>query len=80
METYVAAAILMALLAVGALLMIKIARRREATRTGAFGGTVPAKPLSAQDAQRMTTRYAIVAARIIAATAACTVWVAVGAS
>lgn len=54
--------VLMGLAAVGAVLLIKITRRRQATRSGQLGGTVPANPLSATDARRMSHRYGVAAA------------------
>lgn len=58
--------ILMGLAAVGALLFIKIARRRQATSTGHLGGTVPANPLSHADARKMSRRYGVAAAVVVA--------------
>ena len=58
-----AGALLTGLLAVGGMLMIKILRRREASRTASVGralcvgDTVPAQPLSSRDASRMVWRY-----------------------
>ncbi len=67
LETYwlLAAPILMGLLAVGAVLFIKITRRRQAMRDRAFTDAVPAKPLSQHDARRMARRYLWVAAAIV---------------
>lgn len=68
----IAAPLLMGLVAVGALLMIKIARRREATATGTAdrrlrtADSVPARPLSEPDASRMIHRYLWAAAAITA--------------
>ncbi|WP_133164369.1 hypothetical protein [Solimonas fluminis] len=75
METAAAIAgpLLMGLVAVGVLLSIKIARRREATRSASagrasrVGETVPAQPLSRQDAAAMIRRYVWSAAAIVAA-------------
>lgn len=64
--------VVMGFLAVGALLGIKIARRRQATRGGTFGGAVPARPLSASDARSMARRY--VAAGGILAVALAALW------
>jgi hypothetical protein len=70
----VAGPIVMGLAAVGAVLFIKITRRRQATRAGQLGGAVPANPLSAADARRMRRRYgvaaAVVAGVLLAAAAA----------
>lgn len=57
--------VLMGLGAAGAVLFIKIARRRQATRRGQLGGAVPARPLSAGDARRMRRRYGVTAAMVI---------------
>ena len=54
----------MAVFAVGAVLAIKILRRRQATRDGQ-SQMVPADPLSAQDARKMWRRYAAVTAVIV---------------
>jgi hypothetical protein len=54
----------MAVFAAGAVLAIKIQRRRQATRDGQ-SHMVPADPLSAQDARKMWRRYAAVAAVIV---------------
>lgn len=48
--------LLTGLLAIGSVLLIKIARRRQATRDGQ-SATVPALPLSSEDARRMLRRY-----------------------
>jgi hypothetical protein len=69
--------VLMALVAVGAVLSIKVARRRQATRTGTLKGPVPAKPLSAADARRMGRNYALVAVLIVALTLVATALIAV---
>jgi hypothetical protein len=57
--------VLMGLAAVGAVLWIKITRRRQATQSGPFGGAVPANPLSAADARRMSRRYGMVAGVLV---------------
>ncbi|HEY0914355.1 MAG TPA: hypothetical protein VGE22_05740 [Solimonas sp.] len=65
--------LLMGLVAVGALLFIKIARRREATRAATagrrpgVGDAVPARPLSQRDAAAMIRRYLWSTAAIMAA-------------
>lgn len=61
--TAIAGPLLMGLVAVGVLLSIKIARRREATRAATagrrpgVGDAVPARPLSRKDAATMMRRY-----------------------
>jgi hypothetical protein len=62
----VALPIVMAFIAAGAVLGIKVTRRRQATRSGDLGGTVPARPLSAADARRMLWRYGVTAALVAA--------------
>lgn len=62
----VALPIVMAVVAAGAVLAIKVTRRRQATRSGDLGGTVPANPLSAADARQMLWRYGLTAALIAA--------------
>ncbi|MDM4768880.1 hypothetical protein [Solimonas sp. SE-A11] len=65
--------LLMGLVAVGVLLSIKIARRRQATRAAdagykpGIGEAVPARPLSQKDAATMMRRYLWSAAAILAA-------------
>lgn len=69
----IAAPLLMGLVAVGVLLSIKIARRRDATRAAtagrqpSVGDAVPARPLSQKDAAAMMRRYLWSAAAIMAA-------------
>jgi hypothetical protein len=68
-----AAPLLMGLAAIGILLSIKIARRRQATRDATaghpspVGDAVPARPLSQRDAAVMVRRYLWSAAVIAAA-------------
>jgi hypothetical protein len=50
--------VLMALAAVGALLLIKITRRRQGTVHPEMTASVPVRPLAAADARRMLRRYA----------------------
>ena len=63
----IATAVIAAVAAAGIVLLIKIERRREATRVGALGGDVPALPLSRTDARRMLRRYLTAVAVIVAA-------------
>ncbi|EIT71754.1 MULTISPECIES: hypothetical protein [Hydrocarboniphaga] len=49
--------ILMALVAIGVLLRIKITRRLQPHASNAIDRTVPAEPLSAHDARAMWRRY-----------------------
>lgn len=62
--------VLLAVLAAGAVLLIKIARRRQATRAGRFGGAVPARPMSAEHAARLSRRYWWTAGVVVAVLAA----------
>lgn len=65
--------LLMGLAAVGILLSIKIARRRDATRAATagrrpgVGEAVPARPLSQKDAAAMIRRYLWAASAIMVA-------------
>lgn len=59
--------LLLGLGAVGALLFIKTARRRQAMRDPAYTDLVPARPLSAADALRMRRRYLWVAGVVLVA-------------
>lgn len=61
--------VLMGLAAIGALLLIKVARRRDATHppSGDVTEVVPARPLSAQRSARLLRNYLIAAVIIIAA-------------
>lgn len=66
----IAGPVLLGLAAAGAVLFIKITRRRQATRSGQFGGAVPARPMSAAHARRLSRRYAAAAALVAGALAA----------
>lgn len=57
---------LMAMAAVGTVLLIKIARRRQASRDPRHTGTVPALPLSAADGRRMLRIFLLVCAALLA--------------
>ena len=45
--------------AIGAVLLIKVTRRRQATRTGADSDVVPANPMTQQQARTIARRYAV---------------------
>lgn len=62
----IAGPVLMAMAAVGAMLLIKIARRRQASRDGRHTGTVPALPLSAADGRRMIRIFLLACAALLA--------------
>lgn len=62
----VAGPALMAMAAVGAVLLIKIARRRQASRDPRHTGTVPALPLSAADGRRMIRVFLLACAALLA--------------
>lgn len=57
---------LMAMAAVGTVLLIKIARRCQASRDPRHTGTVPALPLSAADGRRMLRIFLLVCAALLA--------------
>ncbi|WP_348675738.1 hypothetical protein [uncultured Abyssibacter sp.] len=59
--------VLGALIAVGCLLLIKITRRRQATRSGNSSDVVPANPMSAEQARMITRRYAIAVGIVLVA-------------
>jgi len=56
--------IVMGVIAVGAMLSIKIIRRRQGRRDPSGTGVVPVRPLSAEDARKMFRRYGYAAAGI----------------
>jgi len=58
--------VLIGLVGAGVLLMIKIRRRRDATKTQTLDGPVPADPLSYADADRMWKRYWTVSGSVVA--------------
>ncbi len=57
----IALPVLGALAAVGCLLLIKVTRRRQATRSGESSEVVPANPMSREQAKTITRRYVAVA-------------------
>lgn len=62
----IAGPVLMAMAAVGAVLLIKIARRRQASRDPRYTGTVPALPLGVADGRRMIRIFLRVCAVLLA--------------
>ncbi len=62
----VAVPTLMAMAAVAALLLIKIARRRQASEDPRHTDNVPALPLSAADGRRMIRIFLLVCAALLA--------------
>lgn len=57
----IALPVLGALAAVGCLLLIKVTRRRQATRSGESSEVVPANPMSREQAKTIPRRYVAVA-------------------
>ena len=61
----IALPVLGALAAVGCLLLIKVTRRRQATRSGESSEDVPANPMSREQAKTITRRYALASALVL---------------
>ena len=61
----IAQPVLGALAAVGCLLLIKVTRRRQATRSGESSEVVPANPMSREQAKTITRRYALASALVL---------------
>lgn len=72
----IAMPVLMGLIAIGALLAIKIARRRQAPAGGNVATAVPTRPMSAEHAATLRRRYDAVAGLILAGLAVLGLWIA----
>ncbi|MEW6169171.1 MAG: hypothetical protein AB1651_15970 [Pseudomonadota bacterium] len=69
---------LMALIAVGGVLFIKMGRRSRPSRGGGVGEAVPARPMSRAHARRLQRNYFWAAAVVVAALAAFAVLLYIG--